>query len=47
MDAEGKNRVMLVKDAAEPSWSPDGREIAFSSTRDGKGAWSDIYVIGR
>ena len=46
MDADGKNRVMLVNDAAEPSWSPDGREIAFSSTRDGKGAWSDIYVIG-
>ena len=46
MDADGKNRVMLVNDAAQPSWSPDGREIAFSSTRDGKGAWSDIYVIG-
>ena len=46
MDADGKNRVMLVNDAAAPSWSPDGREIAFSSTRDGKGAWSDIYVIG-
>ncbi len=46
MDADGKNRVMLVNDAAQPSWSPDGREIAFSSTRDGKGAWSDVYVIG-
>ena len=46
MDADGKNRATLVNDAAEPSWAPDGREIAFSSTRDGKGAWSDIYVIG-
>ena len=46
MDADGKNRATLINDAAAPSWSPDGREIAFSSTRDGKGAWSDIYVIG-
>ena len=46
IDADGKNRVMLVDDASHPSWSPDGREIAFSSTRDGIGAWSDIYVIG-
>ena len=46
MDANGKNRAMLVDDASQPSWSPDGREIAFSSTRDGDGAWSDIYVIG-
>ena len=46
MDADGKNRVMLVDDASQPSWSPDGREIAFASRRDDDGIRSDIYVIG-
>jgi Tol biopolymer transport system component len=27
----------------DPTWSPDGRKLAFESTRDGN---SDIYVIG-
>ena len=45
MDANGMNRERLEDFAKDPSWSPDGREIAFSSLRDGE--WgSDIYVIG-
>jgi dipeptidyl aminopeptidase/acylaminoacyl peptidase len=34
------------EDRAE-SWSPDGRQIAFSRTRGGKGeySWSDIWVV--
>ena len=46
MDADGKNRKRLEDFARDPSWFPDGREIAFVSWR----AWgidkvSDIYVI--
>ncbi len=45
IDADGKNRVMLVNDASAPSWSPDGGSIAFMSRRPG-GASYQIYVIG-
>jgi tol-pal system beta propeller repeat protein TolB len=45
MDADGRNVRRLTRDPAEdclPSWSPDGRRIAFISYRDGKG---EIYVV--
>jgi len=38
MDSEGTNRVRLTDDPAEdwfPSWSTDGKRIAFVSKRDG------------
>ena len=44
MDADGNNRVMHEDHASEPSWSPDGQQIAFTSCRDD---WNwDIYAIG-
>ena len=44
MDADGNNRVKHEDHAMEPSWSPDGGGIAFTSQRDD---WNwDIYVIG-
>ena len=44
MDADGNNRVKHEGHAMEPSWSPDGGGIAFTSRRDD---WNwDIYVIG-
>ena len=45
MNADGSGRRKLTHDArynAEPAWSPDGRKIAFLSTRNGN---RDIYVI--
>ena len=43
MDAGGQNRERFEDDAMQPSWSPDGRQIAFVSGRD-EGA--EIFVIG-
>ena len=45
MDAAGKNQRRLSKNRLDdccPSWSPDGKRIAFNSFRDGT---SDIYVM--
>ena len=45
MDEDGSNLRRLTHDSAVdefPDWSPDGRQISFTSTRDGK---SDIYVM--
>jgi len=45
MDADGKNLRRLTKNPAGdggPSWSPDGKSIAFRSDRDGNG---EIYVM--
>ena len=45
MDADGNNLRRLTRHIATdeiPSWSPDGTQIAFSSSRGGN--W-DIYVM--
>ena len=43
MDADGNNRMRLVRQASAPSWSPDGRQIAFVSSMN----WdSEIHVVG-
>ena len=45
MDADGSNQTRLTNNAARddgPTWSPDGRRIAFDSRRDGN---EEIYVI--
>lgn len=47
IDADGTNLVNLTNHPAQdrsPSWSPDGRQIAFQSDR-GPGGQIDIYVV--
>ena len=45
MDADGGNQQRLTENRVydySPSWSPDGKRIAFTSERDGN---SEIYVM--
>jgi TolB protein len=48
MDADGRNVIQLTIHEAEdqnPSWSPDGSKITFSSQRDGGWTKSDIFLM--
>jgi len=45
MNTDGNEQTNLTNNPAEdefPSWSPDGKKIAFQSYRDGN---SEIYVM--
>ena len=47
MDADGDNQRPLIQSARRdiyPSWSPDGRRIAFTSARDGN---QEVYIVDR
>ena len=43
MDADGNNKRLLTREGAHPSWSPDGKRIAFISGRNLK--VNQLYVM--
>jgi Tol biopolymer transport system component len=42
MDSSGKNLRDLKLEGSDPSWSPDGRQLAFASSRDERG--TELYI---
>jgi Tol biopolymer transport system component len=48
MDANSGEAELLMRDAADAAWSPDGRRIAFSSVgdRNGESCWDQCHVHG-
>jgi len=42
MNADGSHQKRLAQAGSQPHWSPDGRQLAFVSQRDGD---PDIYLM--
>lgn len=50
VDWDGTNNLQLTygtESASSPQWSPDGRFLAFSSSRPGKAKGSQVWVLDR